>query len=584
MRPSTYLKPPGIHAAPNEPIRRALVEADTRIAGFVGVAERGPIHVPRAISSWEEFLSLYGYEEEHYLSASVEAFFRNGGQQCVVVRTAHLPGPGGERGEAHASCAGRVVLDGWKKPCFKVVASSEGVWGNEIWVSFRHATGARALRTQDLEVGAGEASVSTTRGFEPGVLVRIFDRESSDYVILTEVVDRVIRWGVDTPVARLHRASSPTQIEVLEVELHVAMRERREVFKRLQMHPRSRRYAPRVVARESRLVRLEDLGSSSPAPHNRVHPEPPSRLADGRDGSEALTPEDLVGVDRGPGERTGLMALAAQDEVSLLAVPDAMLFIDRQPGPQGELAAQRVQDVMVDLCENLKDRFAILDGPPTRQLDRVLRWRRRTDSSYGAYYWPWLGMPARGGAVRRLPPSGIMAGVYARCDTHFGVHRAPANVPVLGAVDLSVRVTEDDLGMLNHEGINAFRVVRGIRPWGARTASSVPDWRHINVRRLFVMLRRALDAGMAWATFEPNDAGTWTALRNSVGDFLGELHARGMFAPGKADDAYFVRCDAETNPPENVAKGLLTCEVGVAPAVPTEFMMVSVVQRMNTDS
>lgn len=584
MRPSTHLKPPGIHPAPSQPRAGALEPADTRVAGFVGVAERGPVNLPQRISSWEEFVAQYGYDESHYLSASVEAFFRNGGAQCVVVRAAHVPEPGEARGEEHAACAQREVVDGWKKPCLRVVASSEGVWGNDIWVGFRHATGARALLTHDLEVGAGQAHVNTSRGFEPGALVRIYDRESSDYVVLTEVGDRVIRWGVDTPVARVHRAASPTQVEVLEVEMHVAMRERREVFKRLQMHPRSRRYAPRVVARESQLVRIEDLGTTSPAPHNQVHPEPPARLSGGRDGSAKLSPEDLVGVDRGPAARSGLRALAARDEVAIMAVPDAMLFVDRSPGPEGEIAAQRVQDVMIDLCENLRDRFAILDLPPTREIERVLRWRRRTDSSYCAYYWPWLGMPGSSGNVRKLPPSGIMAGVYGRCDTQTGAHQAPANVPIVGAVDLGVRVTEDDLGMLNHEGVNAFRVVRGIRPWGARTASSDPDWRHINVRRLFIMLRRSLEAGMAWVPFEPNDAGTWAMVRDSVGDFLGELHARGMFAPGNAEDAYFVKCDEETNPPDGVDQGLLTCEVGVAPALPTEFITVSVVQRMEAES
>ena len=583
MRPSTYLKPPGVHPSTSPPIGRALAEADTRVTGFVGVAERGPVHTPCRISSWEEFLARYGYDETHYLSASVEAFFRNGGRQCFVVREAHLPAPGEPRQDHHAACGERVAVDGWKKPCLRAFAASEGAWGNDIWVSFRHATGATALLTQDLEVGAGEARVNSARGFEVGALVRIFDRENSDYVILTEVEDRIIRWGVDTPVARAHRAASPTQIEVLEVELHVALRERREVFKRLQMNPRSRRYAPRVVALESRLIRLEDLSSPSPPPHNRVSQEPPTRLAGGRDGSEALTPEDLVGADRGPGDRTGLRALAAEDEVAILACPDAMLFVDRSPGPEGELATQRVQDVMVDLCENLRDRFAILDAPQTRKLEQVVRWRRRTDSSYCAYYWPWIGMPGRSGVVRKLPPSGIMAGVYGRCDTHTGVHQAPANVQILGAVDLGVRVTEDDLGMLNYEGVNSFRVVRGIRPWGARTASSDSDWRYVNVRRLFVMLRRSLEAGMAWAPFEPNDHRTWAALGDTVGDFLTGLHQRGMLAGGNPEDAFFVKCDAETNPPDEVRKGMLTCEVGVAPAIPAEFITVSVVQRMDAE-
>ncbi len=583
MRPSTYLKPPGVHPSWSETPSRALVEADTRVAGFVGVTERGPVHTARRISSWEEFLATYGYEEKHYLSASVEGFFRNGGRECFVVRAVHAPAAGQPVTEHHAARAERVIADGWNKPRLRVGAASEGVWGNEVWVSFRHATGPEALLTQDLELGEVEAQVSSTRGFEVGALVRLYDRDSSDYVVLTEVGDRVIRWSVETPISRRHRAASPTRIEILEVEVHVALRERREVFKHLQLSPRSPRYAPRVVAQQSTLVSLEDLGTSSPAPHSQVAAELPAQLSGGRDGTAQLTPDDLVGEDRGPGHRSGLMALAAEDEVGILACPEAMVFLERHPGPEGELEAQRVQDVMVDLCENLRDRVAILDGPPTHQIDRVLRWRRRTESSYAAYYWPWLGMPSRGESLRRLPPAGIMAGVYARCDTEVGVHQAPANVPVLGAVDLGVRVTEDDLGVLNQEGINAFRIIRGIRPWGARTASSDPDWRYINVRRLFVMLRRSLEAGMAWATFEPNNSRTWAAISDTTRDFLAGLHQRGMFAAATPEEAYFVKCDEETNPPEDVKSGLLTCWVGVAPAAPAEFITVSVVKRVEAE-
>jgi hypothetical protein len=433
--------------------------------------------------------------------------------------------------------------------------------------------------TLDLDVGAGEAHVSNTRGFEVGALVRIYDRENEDFVVITEVEEKVVRWSAETPVNRRHRAAAPTHLEVLSFEIHVALRERREVFKGLQMHPLSRSYAPRLIAARSRLVRLEDLGSRSPVPHNMPRPETNmARLEGGRDGTDHITPEDFIGIDHGPGERSGFMALAAEDEVALLACPDAMKFLDFDPGPAGEMRAQRVQDVMVDVCENLKDRFAILDCPQTLDVEYVKRWRRRTDSSYAAYYWPWLQMNTSTDTPRPLPPSGIMAGVYAQRDTEGGVHYAPANVPITGAADLDLRITEDHLGALNVDGINSFRVSRGVRPWGARTASSDPDWRYINVRRLFIMLRRSIEENMGWVTFEPNEPRTWDTVQTLVSHFLEKLFEQGMFAGGNADEAFFVKCDDETNPPDDVDKGIMVCQIGVAPVYPSEFIMIHITQ------
>jgi uncharacterized protein len=235
------------------------------------------------------------------------------------------------------------------------------------------------------------------------------------------------------------------------------------------------------------------------------------------------------------------------------------------------------------VCELQKDRFAILEIPRSKDIEWVRRWRRRTDSSYCAYYWPWLAMPTQPGSgqTRVLPPSGAMAGVYAQRDLQEGVHHAPANVPIVGGADLSVRVTEDHLGVLNAAGINSFRIQRGIRPWGARTASSDPDWRYINVRRLFIMLRRSLEAGMTWVPFEANDHKTWESVRTNVDLFLSGLFGRGMFAGGNAAEAYYVKCDAEVNTPDDVDRGVLICQIGVAPVIPAEFIIIHAVQNMS---
>lgn len=579
MRLSADLRPPGIYPAQAEPIVSPLQMADTRVTGFVGLALKGPLDEPQRISNWDEFVEIYGYTPQHYLSDTVEAFFRNGGVACYVVRVAHRARDGARPGLEHAASAECVIQDDWKKPALRVRALNEGSWGNNIWVKCAQTAGAQTLLTLDLDIGAGEAHVSSTRGFEVGALVRIYDRENSDYVILTEVGEKALRWGVETPVNRQHRAAAPTRLEVISFDIHVAMRERREVFKNLQMHPSSRQYAPRIIGARSRLVCLDDLGTRSPPPHNMPLLDPMTKLEGGRDGVEHLTPEDFIGIDHGPVERSGLMSLAAVDAVALLACPDAMKFVDDAPGPAGEMKTQRIQDAMVDLCESLKERFAILDCPETRDIEYVKRWRRRTHSSYCAYYWPWIRIPSQDGVIRSIPPSGIMAGIYAQRDTEGGVHHAPANIPIVGASDLSLRVTEDHLGALNAEGINCFRVSRGVRPWGARTASSDPSWRYVNIRRLFIMLRRSIEVGMSWVPFEPNDQKTWNTVQTLVAHFLEGLFARGMFAGGNPQEAFYVKCDAETNPPDLVDKGYLTCEIGVAPVYPTEFIMIQITQN-----
>ncbi len=582
-RPMGDIRPPGVYVSHIEATSRGITLADTRVTGFVGLTAKGPLDTPTRISSWDEFVEVYGNVDIGYLASAVEGFFLNGGTTCYVVRVAHRAHGDTKAGPEHAHAAEIVAKDAWDKPTLKVRARSEGRWGNSVWARFAHNTGAKGLLTADLEVGSGEATVSVTRGFERGSLVRIYDRNNSDYVVLTEVGDRIIKWGTGTPVNRRYRAAGPTYLEVVELELHVALRDRRETFRGLQIHPTSRRYVVRVLAEESRLVSIEDLGSRSPWPHNLPRSEASAKLTGGRDGSDTVMPEDLIGHDHGPGDRTGLQSLGPIEEVALLCIPDAMLFPIRKPGPEGELAAQRVHDAMINMCENQKDRFAILDCPLTRDIEVVRRWRRRTDTSYAAYYWPWLGIIEPDGKIAKCPASGHMAGMYARFETDTGVHRAPANEPIKGIVDLSVPITEDDQGLLNSEAVNCFRMSRGIRPWGARTASSDYDWRFVNVRRLFIMLRRALEESTRWVVFEPNTPNTWDSLRSRVKSFLEKLYEKGMFSGGSPDESFYVKCDNETNPAESREAGLLVVEVGVAPAVPAEFIVIRVTQKLGEE-
>jgi hypothetical protein len=587
MRAVREIRPPGVYPAADEPRAKPLTVSDTRVAGFVGLAARGPLDEPVLLGGWNEFLDIYGHSNESYLARAVEGFFMNGGTSCYVVRVAHRAKAGADgkvtAGPEHASCAERVVKDGWDKPTLRVRSMNEGRWGNNIWVRFAQTTAAKTLLTLDLEVGSGEARVNTVKGFERGALVRIYDRENSDYVVVTDVDDRMIKWSSATPIVRRYRAAGPTYLEVLEFEVFASLKDRREVFRGLQMSPLSRRYAPRIINSESQLVRLEDLLSVAPLPHNLPQAEAAAKLAGGRDGIEVLTAEDFVGHDHGPEDRTGLMALGAVDQVALLSVPDIMIAYQRTPGPQADRDVQRVQDAMIDLCENLKDRFAILDAPPTKDIEEVRKWRRRLNSSYAAMYYPWIAIDSAASVLSMCPPSGHVAGVFARCDTQEGVHKAPANEVIRGAVGLMLNMNEDHLGLLNSDGINAVRGFpgRGIRVWGARTTADDPDWRYINVRRLFIMLRRSLEEGTQWASFEPNDPRTWERLTRDVDEFLKRLWADGYFAGNTPEESYFARCNATTNTEDERAAGRMVMEIGVAPAIPTEYIIFNVVQKMS---
>lgn len=580
MRAVRDMRPPGVYPARDEMRGAPISIAETRVAGFVGLATKGPLDEARRLSSWNDFVEVYGGGDD-YLARSVEGFFLNGGPACYVVRVAHRPRHGEPIGPEHAASAERIIQDGWNKPTLRVRALNEGRWGNAIWVRFAQTASARTLLTLDLDVGAGEARVNSPRGFERGALVRIYDRDNSDYVILTEVDDRTLRWSAATPIIRRYRAAGPTYLEVLEFEIYAWLRDRREAFRGLQLSPLSRRYVGRVVNEESRLIRIDDLQSKSPPPHHFPQNEPAAKLTGGRDGLDEVSAEDFVGYDHGPSDRRGLMELAAMDEVATLCVPDAMGFYRNHSGPQADMAVQRIQDAMIDVCENLRDRFAILDLPPTKDIEVVKRWRRRVDSSFAAFYYPWVTMGGPGHEAR-VPPSGLIAGICARCDTQHGSHKAPANEVITNASGLTLNLLDDDIGTLNAEGVNVLRSVpgRGVRVWGARTASDNPSWRYINVRRLFIMLRRSIHQGTQWAVFEPNNQALWESMTRLVSFFLEAQWKKGAFAGATSAESFFVKCDEETNNAEVRDQGQMVIEIGVAPALPAEFIVFDVVQRM----
>ncbi len=271
-----------------------------------------------------------------------------------------------------------------------------------------------------------------------------------------------------------------------------------------------------------------------------------------------------IGQDKGPGQRTGMKCFDEVDEIAIVAAPG-------QTSPA-------VQDALLSHCETRKDRFAILDSPETISggVDRLPKPR---DSKYGAYYFPWIQVydPDKGNIF--VPPSGHIAGVYSRVDTERGVHKAPANELIRGALGMKYNVSKGEQDLLNPKGINAIRFISGgIRIWGARTLSSDPSWKYINVRRLFIMVESSIELATQWVVFEPNDHRLWKRVTRTISSFLTLLWRNGALMGTAPEQSFYVKCDEETNPAEVVDAGQLVVEIGLAPVKPAEFVIFRIGQ------
>jgi len=281
-------------------------------------------------------------------------------------------------------------------------------------------------------------------------------------------------------------------------------------------------------------------------------------------------------------DRTGFGGLEAIDEVTMVAVPDLMSAYKR--GMLDMETVKAVQLAMIAHCEQMGDRMAIVDPPPGLSPQQVKEWRMDLagyDSKYAAMYYPWIKVfdPASG-MNTFVPPSGHMAGVWARNDASRGVHKAPANEVVRGAVALETGLTKTEQELLNPIGVNCVRAFpgRGIRVWGARTLSSDPAWRYLNVRRLFNYLEESILSGTQWVVFEPNDDALWARVRRTIASFLVNEWRKGALFGLTPDEAYYVKCDRETNTAESIDAGQVVCEIGLAPVKPAEFVIFRLAQ------
>lgn len=295
-----------------------------------------------------------------------------------------------------------------------------------------------------------------------------------------------------------------------------------------------------------------------------------------------------------PALESGLAALAPVDAVDLICAPDIMRAVPDRPAPARRSRILAMQRAVLRSAQQSGTRFAILDAYPGVDPADVVaqsadlrttgaagdadpggdaaRW-----AAHGALYHPW---PVRAGSTGPEPPCGQVAGVYARVDSRSGVHRAPANEELRTAVDVVPVVTGAQHGPLNTAGVNVIRALagRGVRIWGCRTLSDDPAWRYVTVRRLVLTVARWCRHNLTALVFEPSGPRLWARVARMVTAYLEDLFRQGALAGRVSTEAYFVRCDAQTNTADVRAAGMVTTEIGLAPTVPSEFIRVRVVQ------
>ena len=268
------------------------------------------------------------------------------------------------------------------------------------------------------------------------------------------------------------------------------------------------------------------------------------------------------------GRGSGLKGLTTVEDISLLVIPDEV-----------QSGFEKLTKYAIQHCEKQKYCFVILSAPESA--GDVNKIRPPQDTKYAAYYHPWIEIFDRAiNQSRFVPPSGHLAGIYALTDSRRGVNKAPANVIVRGVIGLAYNVTENEQKILNPKGVNCLRAFQGreIRVWGARTASTDPLWKFINVNRLFMYIQESIEKGTQWVVFEPNDEKLWARVRQTITQFLTRVWWDGAFMGTTAEEAFFIKCDRTTMTQDDIDNGCLICIIGIAPVKPAEFIVFRITQ------
>jgi phage tail sheath protein FI len=432
-----------------------------------------------------------------------------------------------------------------------------------------------ALATAGRE-GLDQLNLSSTNNFYEQAVIEVDDGTRKDYYTVTQIVGNSLTVN---PV--LTRAvASGTVVRIVEFTLSVSDGTTTETFSNLSLDSDALNFVETIVNLRSRLISVENKGSTRLRPFNipRTTRGKAANLTGSNDG-DPPTADDYRGTDAGPGKRTGIKALADIDDISIIAVPGI-----GDPSVHAELINQ---------CEQLKDRFAVLDpfsdsviGSGKENTDIKLQ-RNKHDTFYAAMYYPWLRIrdPLNSTSPNDslVPPSGHVIGIYARVDAERGVQKAPANEVIRGIAGVEIKLSDREQDVLNPESINVIRDFRdnnrGIRVWGSRCLTSDNAWKYVPVRRLFIFLEESLDEGLQWVVFEPNGEALWARVRRTISGFLRTLRLSGALAGISDEEAFFVKCDRTTMTQDDIDNGRLIILVGAAPLRPAEFVIVRVSQK-----
>ncbi len=521
---TTYLTP-GVYVEEVDKGSKPIEGVGTAIAAFVGFAERGPVNQPTFIANWTQFVNTFGgFIPGGYLAHAVYGFFNNGGTMCYVTRLplseADLAASTGDaaKSDTKALPAGKAELPTKAgTPSLEVTARDPGTSGSDIQISVEPPTGDKPAEDEfTFVVRKGD----TTERFENVTLRK--EKKARNVVDVVNAESKLVRVAEkEAPGTTVERMPAPGTY-------------------------------PLSIPTEQAMTAV----------------------------TTKINTNLLVGD---AAERSGVNGLEVAEDATMVCFPD--LWALYQAGRIDMEGVQAVQQAMLDHAQNMGDRVAILDAPPDMNPQRVRDWRMKEanyDSKYGALYYPWIKVanPLGNGSAIFVPPCGHMAGIWARNDAQRGVHKAPANEVVAGAIGLQYQTTHNEQAILNPVGINVIRSFpgRGIRVWGARTLSSDPSWRYLNVRRLFNYIEESLLLGTQWAVFEPNDMDLWERLKRDIGAFLLRTWRDGALFGNTAAEAFYVKCDAENNPPETRDVGQLIIEVGIAPVKPAEFVIIRLSQ------
>jgi hypothetical protein len=554
-----YLSP-GVYVEEFDSAGPPLSGVSTSTAGFIGLAERGPVEgLPQFVTSMNDFRRKYGgylsdnqFGSYRYLAYAVDQFFTNGGSRAYIMRVA----------PSDAKTASS------KGDFFVVSARNPGSWGNQVEVHVEPSSKAKTQIFEDL--GGGKYRVKNGAGFLEGDTVVFTSGESKTTAVVKSARDNVIELSASLGDDVVDNGLVPTKVlSTLEFNVHVVFGDQTETFENCSFNASAPNYVNKATA-GSELVSIEAKRGADAAALFAESDRHVVTLSGGSDGSPSgVSPSDFIGEDRGPGQRTGIQAFVDNDEVSIMAIPG--------------VTDPAVQLALVAHCENLGSRFAILDLPADKtKVQDVLAYRDIFDTSYAALYNPWVQVfdPLEKRNIF-IPPSGSVAGVYARSDNTRGVEKAPANEVLRGVTGLAVQYNTGEQDILNPKGVNLIRSFtgQGIRIWGARTLSSNALWKYINVRRLFIFIEESIKAGTNWVVFEPNDERLWSRVHRTIDAFLTRVWRSGALQGSTPAEAFFIDISRNTMTQDDIDNGRLICVIGIAPVKPAEFVIFRITQK-----